>query len=250
MADRYYEVLLIAELILAPVVFLLLLFITAPYGRFDRKGWGPVISSRAAWMIMESPSLVLPVLLALGAGVNRVELVFLLIWLCHYFHRAAVYPFRISSPRKPFSVLIMSWGFIFNIINSYVNFYYLFYLAPHRDLSWLNDIRFIAGGLLFAGGYLINKKSDSLLRKLRADGRTGYFIPEGGLYRWISAPNYLGEMIEWGGWALLVWSLPGTAFFLFTIANLLPRALKIHKWYGETFASYPEERKAIVPFFF
>ncbi|MBB6479173.1 DUF1295 domain-containing protein [Spirochaeta isovalerica] len=250
MVNPYYPVLLAAELILAPVVFILLFFITAPYGRFDRRGWGPVLSSRTAWMLMESPSLVLPVLMALRSSPNAGGLIFLLIWLSHYFHRAVIYPFRISSPGKPFSLLIMSWGFLFNMINSYVNFYFIFHMATHYDFSWFTSTRFIAGFLIFAGGYLINKHSDALLRSLRGEGNRGYSIPEGGLYRWISAPNYLGEILEWGGWALMVWSLPGTAFFLFTVANLLPRAMKIHKWYGETFSSYPEERKAIIPFFF
>ncbi len=36
--------------------------------------------------------------------------------------------------------------------------------------------------------------------------------------------NYLGEMLEWAGWALATWSLAGSAFALFTLANLLPRA--------------------------
>jgi len=35
---------------------------------------------------------------------------------------------------------------------------------------------------------------------------------------------------------------------VWTIANLVPRALAHHKWYNEHFENYPAERKAIFPF--
>ena len=42
-----YMVLLTGGLLLAPVVFAVLLWIPAPYGRYARCGWGPEISRRA-----------------------------------------------------------------------------------------------------------------------------------------------------------------------------------------------------------
>jgi len=74
-----------------------------------------------------------------------------------------------------------------------------------------------------------------------------YKIPNGGLFRWISCPNYLGEIIEWVGWALATWSLPGMSFALWTAANLIPRAISHHKWYKTKFKDYPHRRKAIIP---
>jgi hypothetical protein len=55
-------------------------------------------------------------------------------------------------------------------------------------------------------------------------------------------------MVEWGGFALMAWSLPALSFAIWTIANLLPRALQHHKWYQQTFSDYPAERKAVIPF--
>jgi 3-oxo-5-alpha-steroid 4-dehydrogenase 1 len=55
-------------------------------------------------------------------------------------------------------------------------------------------------------------------------------------------------MIEWIGWALATFSWAGLVFVLWTAANLVPRALKHHAWYRATFADYPRERKAIIPF--
>jgi len=45
----------------------------------------------------------------------------------------------------------------------------------------------------------------------------------------------------------MTWSLSGFVFALWTIFNLLPRALKHHAWYKDKFSDYPEDRKAIIP---
>jgi len=60
----------------------------------------------------------------------------------------------------------------------------------------------------------------------------------------------LGELIEWAGFAILCWNLPALTFFIWTAANLVPRALAHHKWYHNMFADYPAERKIIVPYLF
>ena len=64
----------------------------------------------------------------------------------------------------------------------------------------------------------------------------------------MSCPNYLGEIVEWCGWALATWSLAGLAFALYTAATLRPRALNHHSWYRQRFPDYPPERRALVPY--
>ena len=56
---KLYNYSLIIIFVTALVVFLLLFFVSAPYGKFRRKGWGPTVSAKWAWMIMEflSPAL-------------------------------------------------------------------------------------------------------------------------------------------------------------------------------------------------
>jgi len=39
-------------------------------------------------------------------------------------------------------------------------------------------------------------------------------------------------------------------FAIWTMANLVPRALAHHRWYRETFADYPPGRKALIPYLF
>jgi len=101
---------------------------------------------------------------------------------------------------------------------------------------------------LFCAGFALAKQSDAILRNLRKPGETGYKIPQGGAYRWVSCPNYLGEILQWTGFALAGWSLPAFAFVCFTAANLVPKAISSHRWYREKFSDYPAARKAIFPF--
>ena len=72
-------------------------------------------------------------------------------------------------------------------------------------------------------------------------------VPHGGLYRWVSAPNYLGEILEWVGFAIAAQTLAGWAFVAFTIANLAPRARSNHQWYLAKFPDYPGGRRALTP---
>ena len=145
-------------------------------------------------------------------------------------------------------VTIVISAFFFNLINAYINGYWLGSLAVKYNISWISDPRFIAGCLLFIYGMLINLRSDNLLIHLRKPGGTGYTIPVKGLFAYISCPNHFGEIIEWSGFAIMTWSLPGLSFALWTMVNLIPRALQHHRWYKEKFADYPPERKAVIPF--
>ena len=75
-----------------------------------------------------------------------------------------------------------------------------------------------------------------------------YYLPEGGLYDYISSPNYLGEIIEWSGWAIATWSLPGLLFALGAVGCIGVRSIHTHKWYNDCFEDYPKNRKALIPF--
>jgi 3-oxo-5-alpha-steroid 4-dehydrogenase 1 len=166
----------------------------------------------------------------------------------HYLHRDLVFPWQLKTRNKKMPIVIMIFGVFFNFMNGFVNGYYFGYLSPQYELSWFYDPRFIAGVLVFAAGMYINWQSDEILLKLRKTGETGYKIPFGFMYKYISCPNYFGEMLEWMGFALMAWCLPALTFSLWTTVNLLPRALAHHKWYQEQFPEYPKERKAVVPF--
>lgn len=248
-----FTILLYAMTATAAIVFISLFFITAPYGRHTKKGWGPLLNDRLGWILMEAPAslLFLMYFLLSPRGNEMMMIIFLIIWQSHYFHRAFIFPFMLRPDSgMPFS--IMFFGVIFNSFNTFIQGNWLYFLAPAElyTSSWLTDPRFIIGVVIFYTGFAINKHADAVLRSLRSPDDREYKIPYGGLYRFISCPNYLGEMLTWLGWAVLTWSGAGLVFFIWTVANLAPRARSNHQWYRDNFPDYPSERKALVPFLF
>jgi len=246
MNPELFRNLVLAWMGVAVVTFVVLFFVSAPYGRHARKWAGPAISARLGWILMELPSpAVLAVLFVLGGAKGAASVVLLLLWLLHYVQRTFVYPFLLKNP-KPWPISMSAMGACFNLVNAGMNGYWLFFLAEY-PASWLTDPRFIIGVALFLLGLFTNLWSDAILRRLRKPGETGYKIPRGGPWELVSSPNYLGEIVEWCGFALASWSLPGLAFAVWTIANLAPRARSHHSWYRSQFPDYPARRKALVP---
>ncbi len=238
-------------LALSVVTFVALFVVTAPYGRHTRAGWGPMIRSTIGWVIMEAPA-------SLGfaafyfTGEHRFEaapLALFALWQLHYVHRAFIYPFRRRGGDKAMPLAISGMAIAFNLANAYLNARYISHFALY-PAGWLGSTRFVVGLALFLVGFAINQQSDEILRKLRAPGETGYKIPTGGLYRFVSMPNYFGELVEWSGFAIAAWSPAALVFVVWTFANLAPRAWANHHWYRRTFPDYPTARRALVPFLF
>ena len=245
-----HDTVYLSVLVAAVLAGLALLFVQAPYGRYVRSGWGPTMSTRWAWIIMESPAVLAFVYFYVQgetAG-ETVSLLFLGMWQLHYVHRTFIYPLRMrGSAARQTPVLIPSLAVLFNIANAYLNGSWISNIEAGYTLAWLSTPMFLIGFVLFFAGFIINRWADAKLRALRPPGDAGYYVPRGGMYEWISCPNYFGEILQWFGWAIATWSTAGLAFALFTTANLAPRALSHHKWYRQKFEDYPTKRKALIP---
>ena len=230
-------------------IFPFLLKVTAPYGRHSKSNWGPMISNRLGWFLMEAPSLILVLYFTLRNGKfsNLLMLTAAILWVAHYFHRAVIFPLRIHTKGKKMPLAIMLFAVLFNLVNGSINGYWMGTLVPDTSIHGIVLLRYIAGICIFVAGFVINQYHDRILIRLRKTSTNGYKIPFGGLFKYISCPNFFGEIVEWGGFALLCWSLPGLAFLVWTMVNLIPRALDHHKWYRSHFTDYPPERKAILP---
>ncbi len=236
--------------VLAAVTFLVLQFVSAPYGKHVRDGWGPTLPNWLGWMIMETPPIVMFAwcFAVSDRHTNLPAIVFLAMFLTHYVYRGWIYPFRLRTAGKRMPLLVCALAFCTNICVGWIQARWLFTLGPERAMSYLYDPRFIVGCLLFAFGFWLNHDSDARLRNLRAPGETGYKIPKGGGFRFVSSPHYLGEIIEWTGWVLATWGMPTLAFLMWTVCNLAPRAHETHAWYLDKFPEYPKSRRRLIPF--
>ncbi len=250
MTCEIYQILIYTWMALGAVISLILLKVTAPFGRHTSSGWGPLISNRLGWMLMEMPGMILLMYFVLsnGSAQNIVTGIFVAFYMFHYINRAFVFPFRIHTRGKKMPVVIVCSAICFNTINGFFLGYYFSHFAPHYTGDYFIRAQFIAGTLLFVLGIFINWKYDNKLIHLRRPGDTGYVIPAGGLFDFVSCPNLFGEIIEWSGYAILCWNLPAVSFLVWTVANLLPRAISHHKWYKQRFGDYPARRKALFPF--
>ena len=253
MKETNFYIIVYAWIAIALFIFPLVIRIVAPYGRHTTRKWGAMIDNRAGWILMEMPELlVFAGFYLFGTGSHpAVTWIFFSFWVLHYINRTLIFPFRLRTTGKkmPLAIVFMAIGF--NFVNGFINGYYLGTIASAEQYpaSYFADPRFIAGVVMFISGMLINWQSDNILIHLRKPGETGYVIPRKGFFRFVSCPNHFGEIVEWSGFALMTWCSPALAFGVWTLVNLLPRALHHHKWYKATFPDYPAERKALFPFF-
>jgi protein-S-isoprenylcysteine O-methyltransferase Ste14 len=191
---------------------------------------------------MESPCVVIMVIYAfiVRDDLQTIHVIFLSLWLLHYIHRSFIYPFVIdmTNPKMPISIAISA--FSFNVVNVNLQAFGIYYLTEYAA-DWINNYIFYLGLVVFFIGMYINIKSDYLIIALRKSKGPGYHLPTKFMHKYISSPNYFGEIIEWLGWAILTWSISGAVFALWTIANLFPRAFAHHQWYKEKFPDYPKK---------
>lgn len=207
-----------------------------------------MLPARLGWVLMESPALLL-FLAVFFQGAHAASLaprLMLCLWMLHYLHRTLIFPFRQPPGGRPMPLSVVAMALLFNGVNAWVNARWISHLGGDGE-ALLTAPLFYAGAGLFFAGFVANVHADSILLKLRARGPGHYAIPQGGLYRWVSCPNYLGELVEWAAWALLTGSLAGLSFFCFSVGNLAPRARSHHRWYKERFPDYPAQRKALLP---
>ncbi len=239
---------------IAVAVHVTMFFITAPFGRHTSDKWGKSINNKLGWFIMEMPSLLI-MLYFLFWGTNSfnsyVWILFVL-WILHYVNRTLIFPLRIKPTEKKMPVFIVANAILFNLMNAGLNGYFLAELSTKSayNENWITSPSFIIGFSLFIIGMLINWKSDTILINLRKKGDTGYYIPKGFLFEFISSPNLFGEIVEWSGFAIMAWNLPALTFLVWTFANLVPRSKNHHDWLLKKFENYPKDRKKVFPFIY
>lgn len=249
-----FDIFLIVMAVLAAAVFAALHFFDAGYGYlFDRR-YGPPVSNRAGWMLMEAPVFVAMTVLWLASDRTwqAAPLVLFGLFQLHYLQRAFIFPLLLrGSSQMPLGIVVM--GATFNLLNALMQGGWIFYIAPGAYYDgWFAQPYIYIGGVLFLAGMAVNLHSDRIIRNLRRPGDTRHYIPRGGMFRYVSSANYFGELVEWIGFAIASWSWAGAVFAWWTFANLAPRAASLRRRYenefGEEFTRLG--RKRIIPFIY
>lgn len=231
--------------------------VVAPYGRYSGEkslgiNWGVAIPAKPAWIIQEAPSLLIPLMCVYIGSKNKSvpNIVLVSYFIIHYFNRVLIYPIRMRGG-KPSPMGVVVSAFLFTSVNGYINGRYLSEFAIYND-GYLQTPCFIIGSLLFWGGLFINHQSDSILRRLRKPGESGYKIPHGGMFTYISGANFFGEILEWIGFAVATkGAIPAATFAACTFFNIAPRAVSHHDWYMAKFDEYGAlGRKRLIPFIY
>ena len=251
--ELFYQILTLFSIV-GTVVFVALFFIKAGYGIFRTERWGISVPNKIGWVLMEAPVFFVMLYLWLQSGqtIASVPFLFFLLFELHYFQRSFVFPFLMKGKsRMPIAILLM--GVVFNLLNGYIQGEWLFYLAPENFYSpaYLKSAPCWIGMLLFLVGMAINWHSDYVIRHLRKPGDTKHYLPEKGMYHWVTSGNYFGELLEWTGFAIMTSSPAAWVFVWWTFANLAPRAYAIRKKYREEFGREAVgKRKCLIPYLF
>jgi len=245
-----------------PLAFVLLAGLNVPYGRYNQPSEKASksalmrtisacsLNAKFAWVLQEIPNLVASAVCWMAGSpeckASPGNRMLLLCFVTHYVNRTLIYPLRMRGS-KPTPLLLMLCAVAFCALNGYVQC---------RSLTRLiiipSSLTTPLGILVWGAGLYANTEADGILRSLRKPGETGYKIPHGGLFRYVSGANFLGEILEWIGFAIAMrGALPGLAFAVCTACNIGPRAVAHHRWYLDKFKdSYPKDRRALIPFVF
>ena len=187
---------------IAAVVFVVLFFVDAGYGKFLNPKFGPTIPNRIGWVLMECPVFIaMTIVWLLSERTWEVmPLVFFAIFQTHYFQRSFIFPMLIrGNGRIPISIMLM--GATFNTLNALMQGGWIFHFGAMvnpamYDISWLWSWQFIVGTLMWAAGFFVNLQSDYIIRHLRKPGDTRHYIPRGGMFRYVSSANYFGDVVK------------------------------------------------------
>lgn len=249
-----FDIFLIVMSAIALAVFVALYFFEAGYGYlFDRK-YGFPIPNKVGWVLMEAPVFVAMAALWLFSDRTwqAAPLVLFVLFQSHYVYRAFIFPTQLRGNSKmPAGIVAM--GMLFNTLNALMQGGWIFFIAPagYYD-GWFEKPYIYLGAALFFAGMYINRRSDTIIRNLRTAGDTRHYIPQGGMFQYVSSANYFGELVEWIGFAVASWSWAGAVFVWWTFANLAPRSASLYKRYekefGEEFTRL--KRKKIIPFIY
>ena len=239
-------------LLIAIVSFFVKLWRPLPYGKHSTADGACNVPLRPTYMVVNIIPGFVFFTVSYFTGIqfaSPMNIVLFIIFALHYLTRGIVTPIVSRYSENRLTVWIPVQMLLLNIFYHYINAEFIG--SVNYCANYYYDPRFIIGAILFIVGVTINRISDTqmiFLRKTRKD--PSYYIPKGFLFHLVSNPHYLGEGVQWLGWAVMTWSLAGLVWWLYTLSIFVPRSRHNHVWYKNQFMNYPARRKALIPFIY
>lgn len=183
---------------------------------------------------------------------HTVQLSALIAWTIHYCKREfeTLFIHRFSNATMPYTNIfknsIYYWGFA-----AYVAYFinHPLYTPPSPDAVY-------TGLSMFYFMQVGNFTCHYHLRTLRPPGSKVRKIPYGGLFEYVSCPNYTYEILAWLGFNIMTKTVAGALFMLAGATQMIIWANGKHRRYKKDFDGqdgrplYPKNRTALVPFIY
>lgn len=236
--------------LLAGIMTVLGKFYSFPYGRTYIRGKSVLkveVPDRIAFILVHSSGLIIFMILFWKCKYTNMLSFPAIIYIIHYAHRVGVYPFSRSLKSKPWPLESVLYYSLVNCITGYTIAFMIIFDYKALALFVKILLTVLVGLSAFCAAV-----HDYQLSFLRAAGDSGYRIPSGLCFKWVSCPNYEFEMLQWIFYACYFHlGTPVISFVLWQFANLSARSKSSHEAYQKIFLSkYPEKRTAMIPFLY
>jgi very-long-chain enoyl-CoA reductase len=206
----------------------------------------PLFYSQPAWIYGDAVSTVQT------SWAEEVQLSALVAWTFHYAKREVetLFVHRFSHATMPIANIFKNctyyWGFA-AFVSYFIN--HPLYTPPSEDLAY-------TGMVMFYFMEVGNLSCHLALRALRPAGTRLRAIPTGGLFNYVTCPNYTYEILAWVGFNLMTCTVAGFLFMCAGAFQMFIWAAGKHRNYKVEFNGkdgkdcYPINRKIIVPFIY
>jgi hypothetical protein len=246
----FFDGLLRAALVVGIILMIIITFRSLfPYGKTYTRGTSVLkveVLDRLAIMIVTVSPLLLFLYAQLYFPNGNLLNIGTLCYVCHFIHRSLIYPWFRSSFSKKWPLESVIYYTVSNLVSSTIAFHGIIFGAGQIHIAFQ-----ILAAVGFFGCAVVAGLHDYKLCALRKSGDTGYQVPHGLLFQWISGPHYLFELLEWCFFVpFLEYGFPMATFGVLFMVNLTGRAEAVHDAYTKRLFKnkYPEDRTSYIPF--
>ncbi|KAK8891932.1 hypothetical protein M9Y10_029154 [Tritrichomonas musculus] len=255
MQPDFYDRIELTSLICGLLVAVFLTFKKIPYGKTYTRKTSLLkyeVNDRVAVIITNLPGPIIFFYSQIFYPNGELLSIPSLVYLAHYIHRALIYPWFRKVYSKPWPLESVLYFIVYNFIVGLTVSHTLIFSGKELNIY----IQLLIAVVCVACA-VIAAIHDYYLCSLRSAGDIGYRIPYGMLFKWVSGPNYLFELIEWCVYAIYMpFGLGLAVYGIWYLTNITGRAESNHDAYTSrkrifpSGTKYPDDRAPYIPFVF